>query len=256
MNLGWWAGTARYPEAAEALARVVGEAARLQSGDTVVDVGCGAGDSTALWIRAFGAAQVSAIEPEPAVAARARQRVAAWHLDDRITIHTATAESFGDRSVLGHANAIVAVDAAYHIATRADWLQRLGASCRPGTRLGSFDIALRHAEDRDRFARQAHRAGIPIANLWTVEEIVPTLTRAGFTNVAIRHADAEVCAGFVRFVRRHAMTLAMHPHRGGWRTLGTALMLASVADRLTVVVIGAERREEMPAATRQYFSDT
>lgn len=256
MNLGWWTGTVRYPEAAEALARMVGQAARLQRGDAVVDIGCGAGDSTALWVRAFNVAQVMAIEPQPIVAARARTRVSAWQLDDRITIQTVTAESCEDTSALGRANAIVAVDAAYHIATRAGWLQRLGALCRPGTRFGSFDIALRRAEDRDRFARQAHRAGIPSANLWTVEEIVPTLATAGFTNVVIRHADAEVFAGFVRFVRRHAMTLAMHPHRGGWRTLGTALMLASAADRLTAVVIGAERSKEMPVATSQYFSTT
>ena len=241
MNLGWWAGTSEYAEAAAALARQVGYAARVTAGDEVLDVGCGAGDSTALWIREFGAARVTGIEPNPTAAARARRRVAVWELDGRITIDTRSAESFDDPDALAKMTAVVSVDAAYHIDTREHWLRRLGTICRPGTRLGLFDIALRDAADRTRFSRYARRAGIPVANLWSVDEIVPALTATGFTDVRVRRCDAEVFSGFVRFARRNAIRLATHPGRGGWRALATAMMLASAGTRLAAVVIGAQR---------------
>lgn len=241
MNLGWWAGTSEYAEAGAALARQVGHAARLTAADHVLDIGCGAGDSTALWIREFGAARVLGIEPTLTVAARARRRVAAWELDGRITIDTRSAESFDDTDSLVQMTSVVSVDAAYHIDTRAHWLRRLGTICRPGTRLGLFDIALRDAADRARFSRYARRAGIPVANLWSVDEIVPTLTAAGFTDISVRRCETEVFAGFVRFARRNALHLGMHPGRGGWRALGTATMLASAGTSLTAVVIGAKR---------------
>ena len=241
MNLGWWAETSAYTEAAAALARQVGYAARLTTGDQILDVGCGAGDSTALWIREFGAARVMGIEPNPSVAARARRRVAGWQLEDRITIEAISAESFVHADALAGMNAVVSVDAAYHIATREHWLRRLGISCRPGTCLGLFDIALRDSTDRARFSGYARRAGIPAANLWSVDEIVPTLTAAGFTDVSVHRCEAEVFAGFIRFARRKAMPFASHPGQGGWQALATAMMLASAGARLAAVVIGAER---------------
>ncbi len=253
MNLGWWERTTRYPEAAAALARQVGRAAGLRTGDQVLDVGCGAGDSPALWVREFGVAGVTAVEPNPTLATTARDRIDRWGLGGRITVQARTAESVTARDGIERMDAVVAVDVAYHIRTRARWLQRLGAITRPGTRFGSFDIALRHAEDRARVVRQAHRAGIPIENLWTVDEIVPTLTSAGFTQVTIRHAEAEVFAGFVHFARRQAVRLAAHPRRGGWRALGTALLLATAAQRLSAVVIGAQRGEGSPSGHSDTF---
>jgi len=241
MNLGWWAETTEYAEAGAALARQVGYAAKLTSGDKILDVGCGAGDSTALWIREFGATRVTGIEPNTSGAARARRRLAAWGLADWVTIETRSAESFDDGGVLTKVQAVVSVDAAYHIDTREHWLRRLGAVCRPGTRLGLFDIALRDAADRARFSGYGRRTGIPAANLWSVDEIVPTLTAAGFTDVNVRRCEAEVFFGFIRFARRNALRLATHPGPGVGRALATAVMLASTGARLAAVVIGARR---------------
>jgi SAM-dependent methyltransferase len=245
MNLGWWGATSTagptYATAAAELARQVGLAARLRAGDRVLDVGCGAGDSTALWVRAFDAAHVTGIEPNPTVAARAADRIARWDLRERVVIASQTAETFDDPAVLSTTMAIVSVDAAYHFDTRLQWLQRLGAIGAPRVRLGLFDIALRDAQDRPRFVSHARRAGIPTDNLWSLEEIAPALEGAGFTDVRVRPCNAEVFTGFIRFVRRNAPRLARHPGQGGWRALATALMLAGAGDRLVAVLIGAER---------------
>lgn len=240
MNLGWWPA-ATYPDAGAALARAVGEMARLRAGDRVIDVGCGAGDSLALWIRAFGVAQVTGIEPNPALAHAATARVTAWGLSDRITVRQARAEHEVGTGDHRGVTAVVAVDAAYHLATRATWLRALANACAPGTRLGLFDLALHDPRDRPRLAPLAARAGIPRENLWARDEIVPTLEAAGFTVRLLQPCGDEVLRGFSRFVARHALHFAMHPRAGGWRAIGTALMLAQLRRRLDAVLIGAER---------------
>ncbi len=95
-NLGLWANTSSYPDAARALAKWVGDAARLSAGACVADLGCGEGASLDLWSAEYG---VDAIGYDPRVAHPTRR------------IHRATAKT----AQLGvDLDAIVAVDAAYH----------------------------------------------------------------------------------------------------------------------------------------------
>lgn len=241
MNLGWWTTATTYPAAGEALARAVGAMAGLRPGDRVIDVGCGAGDSLALWIHAFGVAQVTGIEPNPTLAAAATARVAAWGLSDRITVRQARAEDCVDTADWSGVTAIVSVDATYHLATRATWLRAVASACAPGTRFGCLDLALHAPQDRLRIAPIAARVGIPRDNLWTLDEIAPTLAAIGFTLRTLRPCGDEVLRGFSRFVARHALRFAAHPRAGGWRALATALLLTHTRRRLDAVLIGAER---------------
>ncbi len=181
-NLGWWGDSdpnTPYTDAARALASQVGRAAGLRAGDIVVDIACGHGDSLRLWVEAFGVAHVIGVEPDAALGAAIRARVAAWGLGDRITIHTATAESFDLARIAPDATAIVCVDAAYHFRTRAAWLRGLAATVAPGTRIGFTDVALREVPASSRLRWFAERAGIPAANLWSIAEIPEALQTAG-----------------------------------------------------------------------------
>ncbi|MFM8781028.1 MAG: SAM-dependent methyltransferase, partial [Gemmatimonadota bacterium] len=145
-NLGWWEADVRdYATAARALATRVGEAAELRAGDVVVDMACGYGDSLAHWVTAFGVARVVGVEPDPAVSAAVRARIAAWGLADRITVITATAETFDLAVHVPDATAIVCVDAAYHFRSRGAWLARIAESAPSGTRIGFSDLAVRDA---------------------------------------------------------------------------------------------------------------
>jgi cyclopropane fatty-acyl-phospholipid synthase-like methyltransferase len=244
-NLGWWGDAdpnTPYADAAHALAWQVGRAAGLRTGDIVVDIACGHGDSLRLWVEAFGVARVIGVEPDAALGAAIRARVAAWGLGDRITVHTATAEEFDLARIAPDATAIVCVDAAYHFRTRAAWLRGLAATAAPGTRLGFTDLALHEAPASSRVLWFAERAGIPAANLWSIAEIPEALQTAGFAEIDVTDIGTAVIDGFRAFVSRARLRWLRRPRSGGWALLVTAWMLGQVRPALTMVAIGARSR--------------
>ena len=241
-NLGWWTSESEtYADAARALAMHVGTAAALRPGDVVVDVACGHGDSLALWIEAFGVARVVGVEPDPALGVALRARIAGWGLADRITVVTASAETFDLAHAVPEATAVVCVDAAYHFRTRDTWLRRL-ASAVPGTRLAFTDLARLTPHLPSRVRRVAGWAGIPEQNLWSIGEVLPAMEAAGFDAVQVTGCGAAVIDGFRRFARRSRGHWLLRPHRGGWHALVTAVLLGQVRDALTMVCISGQAR--------------
>jgi SAM-dependent methyltransferase len=241
-NLGFWRSTRDYPEAAESLARRVGQAAGLSAGDVVVDFACGHGDSLALWVREFGVARVVGLEADHAIAAIARRRVIGWGLSDRITVRTATAESIVPEADAPGATAVVCVDAAYHFQTRDAWLTRLAAGFAPGTRLGFADLLVsRRARRGRRIVALARRAAIPEENLWVAEEVEPILSECGIVLDRLVRCGNEVLGGFARHASRSAPYWLLRPDLGGWRALGTALAIATTGrgGRLDYALISA-----------------
>ncbi|MFM8566430.1 MAG: SAM-dependent methyltransferase [Gemmatimonadota bacterium] len=258
-NLGWWETDVQdYAIAARALATRVGEAAPLRAGDVVVDVACGYGDSLAHWVTAFGVARVVGVEPDPAVSAAVRARIAAWGLADRITVVTATAETFDLAAHVPDATAIVCVDAAYHFRSRGAWLARIAESASSGTRIGFSDLAVRDAAvspqatmpprtDAASAAPRAlrwgaARAGIPAANLWALHDIPDTMTAAGYAAVMVTECGGPILDGFRAHARRERGRWWHQPARGGWRALATAWLLGRVRPMLTMVCVGAQVR--------------
>ena len=243
-NLGFWRDGPSYPEAARALARRVGEAAKLRTGDVVLDCACGHGDSLALWIREFGAARVIGVEPAPAVAAIARKRVAAWGLADRVTILTATAESLVPERDCPGATAIVCVDAAYHFHTRAAWLTRVAQGMPGKTRFGLADLLVSHRARRGtRLPALALRAGIPDENLWTADEVEPVLAECGIALDRLVRCSGEVLGGFARHALLRTPLWLARPGVGGWRALSAAMAIAFAGGGLDYAIISAHAIE-------------
>lgn len=131
-NLGLWRPGARYPEAAEALARAVGEAGRIAPDDRVLELACGAGAGLPLW-RTLGAGAVLGIDPGSLDAAR---RVSAGL--DGVEVRSGRAE---DADHFGAFDVVLAVDAAYHF-DAAVWLGAAGRALAPGGRLAFTDLVL------------------------------------------------------------------------------------------------------------------
>ncbi|MEQ9504217.1 MAG: methyltransferase domain-containing protein [Deltaproteobacteria bacterium] len=114
-NLGLWADSSSYPDAARALARWVGGAARLSADERVADLGCGEGASLDLWSADYG---VDAIGYDPRVA----------HPAPRIVRATAETADLG-----AELDAVVSVDAAYHF-DHVVLFDRCAAALGPGGR--------------------------------------------------------------------------------------------------------------------------
>lgn len=241
-NLGWWSDGVPYSGAARELARRVGAAAKIVAGDVVLDYACGFGDSLRLWIDEFGAARVVGVEPDAAVAAHARARIAAWGLTDCITVVEGRAEEFAPARDAVGTTAVVCVDAAYLFRTRGLWLRLLARGVAPGTRLGFVDLAVPRASTvtaaEERFAR---RFQLHAGNLWKVDEIEEEMYSAGYEGTESVRCTKETLDGFIAHARREWFTLLANRRGGGWRALVVAWTLADArrAGAIDAVMVSA-----------------
>ncbi len=227
-NLGLWAdapgaGTPiAYAEACRALATAVGTAAGLQPGARVLSLACGAGDELLLWTEHLGAASVVGVELDPG-AARLAQALAA----DRPAIQVLCASALALDAhpiAAGPFDAIVCVDAAYHLAPRAAWLASVWPRLRPGGRLAYGDLTLQ-ASASPLLRAAARLCGVPAADLLPLAAQVQRLQAAGFTGVQARVLDSAVLDGFAQFVQRQASALQLRPWQAGWRAVATTAAL-------------------------------
>ena len=229
-SLGLWPGApghhtpdeTDYAGACRALALAVGHAAGLQPGSRVLSLACGAGDELLLWAGHFGAAQVLGVEIDPASADLAA-RQAAGTAAIQVLCRSALALP-AELALAGPFDAIVCVDAAYHLAPRsaflADALQRL----RPGGRLAFCDLTLR-AGSSPLLRAAARLCGVPAADLLPLPQQVQRLQALGFARVQARELDDPVLGGFARFVRRQAASQRLRPWQAGWRAAATTAAL-------------------------------
>ena len=230
-NLGLWAdggdapdliATTDYAGACRALALAVGDAAGLQPGARVLSLACGAGDELLLWTDHFGASRVLGVEVDPA-AARLAQGLAAHQPGIQVLCGSALALD-AHPAAAGPFDAIVCVDAAYHLVPRAAWLASAWQRLRPGGRLAYADLTLQHRASP--LLRTAARlCGVPAADLLPLDGQVQRLQAAGFTGVQARVLDGPVLGGFARFVQRQAAAQRLRPWQPGWRAVATTAAL-------------------------------
>lgn len=223
-NLGCWQradGTAltTYPEAAEALARRVGEAAISGPGQYVVDLGCGHGASLLLWRDAFAAARSVGIESQQAC-------VDAWQRQARpssgMSLHRGRFDHLplpqrvhADLPADG-ADAVVCVDAAYHADSLEAFVAVAHGLLRRQGRL-AFSTVLRpdQASLTQRLQQRfmTRLSGIPAASVPDAEELTGALAQRGFADIRVAYLDEEVLQGFSAFVRRRAVELPGNQRR-------------------------------------------
>ncbi len=229
-NLGLWPAadgtdSTDYAGACRALALAVGQAARLQPGSRVLSLACGAGEELRLWADTFGATQVLGIERDPQAAARARALCAG---DGRIGVRCRPAlplDSLADAAPgQGGFDAVVCVDAAYHLSPRCALLTGAARLLRPGGRLAYADLSL-HRRPTLALRAAARLCGVPVADLLPLPQQLQRLQALGFDEVQAQALDDAVLGGFVRFVRRQAAAQRLRPWQAGWRAVAATAAL-------------------------------
>lgn len=256
-SLGLWPDSADtpatdYASACRALALAVGQAAQLQPGARVLSLACGAGDELRLWASHFGAAQVVGVEIDPAAATRAQaqadQARAAGLPGIQVRCRSALSLG-GDPALAGPFDAIVCVDAAYHLAPRATWLADAWQRLRPGGRLAYGDLSLQAGASP--WLRAAARlCGVPAADLLPLAQQRQRLQALGFHAVQADVLDAPVLGGFAAFVRRQAVAHRLQPWQAGWRAVATtaALIPPCRAAGLGYALLSATRPANLPSS--------
>lgn len=215
-SLGLWSEGDDHPAAATALADLVGRAAGLGPGQRVLSLACGAGDELLLWRDRFGVAEVLGVERDPSAAAMARVRLERAGENDRAIVLTADAMRL-DAGALGRFDAVLCVDAAYHLAPRRTWLKQAHALLRPGGRLAFTDLSRPAEAAQRRGLRAAARlCGLSFDELLDDDAQCERLRAAGFVDVALQRLDAPVLDGFVRFVATQRRRLGRAAWQPAW----------------------------------------
>ena len=233
-NLGLWAGAWHYADACAALADTVAAAADLQRGHRVLSLACGAGEELLHWVQVYGAASAVGVEADAALAARARQRAARAGLVAQCPVVVQPALAWAtQRSVAdGRFDAVLCLDAAYHLSPRKALFKQTRRLLLPGGRLAFTDLVLDAGSDRSSLMRLAARlCGVPLADLLPAKARVQQLQAAGFVDVQLQRLDDEVLGGFARFVQAQSSRLGLWAWHPAW-----------LRPALTAALIGPCRR--------------
>ena len=192
-NLGYWQSLDDYLSAAIALAKLVGDAARLNQHQKVLDLGSGYGAQLHLWKSHYQVESIQTFEPDKAASKHAQGYIAGSDISGISWLPSA--ESAAD-----DLDAVVSVDAAYHIPNRRALWQSLVKRLKPNGRLALTDLVLfEHAHTR---THPLHRVSsifeIPAENLMTQHAYREELEGIGFKNVEFRDLSSAVFGGFAR----------------------------------------------------------
>ena len=205
LNLGYWEHARTYDEACEALARLLGDAARLGPSDDVLDVGFGFADQDLCWMKQFRPKRILGLNITRTQVEVARRRVEEHGLDQHILLQYGSASQMPVPSA--QFDKVMALESAFHFTTREKFFQEAYRVLKPGGTLALADIIPLSGMRQGWPARIGAYLGqsfwqIPSTNMYPADVYLDKLRSAGFEQIEMRSIRDQVYQPFTAYTRR------------------------------------------------------
>ncbi len=208
LNLGYWKNAQTYPDAASAMARLLGEALELAPEDKQLDVGFGFAEQDFQWLAENGVSHITGLNITPMQVERASARAAERGLSDRLNllVGSATEMPFEANTF----TKVSALECAHHFLTREQFFQEAFRVLAPGGRLGLCDGIPQPGQPLTFFTKMVlRRWASPVENFYDRDEYKRKLEAIGFVNVSVKSICRDVFPGTLRYskLRRSGVSL-------------------------------------------------
>ncbi len=199
LNLGYWEReNLRWEEASDELVRKVGQLAKIQRDDHILDVGFGFGQQDLLWTREWGYHKLFGINITPHQVKEARQLIRQHKLEEsvRYQLGDAAAIPFQEDNF----DKVIALECAFHFRTREKLFREAYRVLKPGGLLVTADIIRgephlpRQSPWRNTIFRflQERFWQIPVENRYDALHYCHYLESAGFKQVSVLDVSDKV----------------------------------------------------------------
>ncbi|SMF30047.1 SAM-dependent methyltransferase [Pseudobacteriovorax antillogorgiicola] len=213
-NLGYWSNTRSYPQAAKAMAVLLGERCKLNSHDKVIDIGFGNGDQLCLWIEHFQVREVQGFNISESQNALARRRTRAL---ERVNIFQG---SFQQVPTDTRVDKILALDCAYHFQSRETFFSFCHKTLNPEGGIGLVDLTVNLSQvsfiEKGMVRLMAAASKIPLENLVDRSTYEKQLSDHHLELLEWEDISEQVFSPFSQFVAHHHTEFASWSKPDHW----------------------------------------